>query len=36
VIFFRQLSSFSAILWREQLNFQLDNDEIYFVLDQHA
>ena len=27
---------FSAISWREQVNFQWDNDEINFVLDQHA
>ena len=26
---------FSAISWREQVNFQLDDDEIRFVLDQH-
>jgi hypothetical protein len=27
---------FSAILWREQVNFQWDDDEIRFVLDQRA
>jgi hypothetical protein len=27
---------FSAILWREQVNFQLYDDEVRFVLDQHA
>jgi len=27
---------FSAILWREQVNFQWDDDEVRFVLDQHA
>jgi len=27
---------FSAISWREQLNFQCDDDEVRFVLDQHA
>jgi hypothetical protein len=27
---------FSAISWREQVNFQWDNDEVRFVLDQHA
>ena len=27
---------FSAILWREQVNFKWDDDEVCFVLDQHA
>ena len=27
---------FAAILWREQVNFQWDDDEIRFVLDQQA
>ena len=31
-----QLSNFSAISWREQVNFQRDDDEVRFVLDQHA
>jgi hypothetical protein len=31
----RQLSNFSAISWREQDNFQWNNDEVCFVLDQH-
>ena len=26
----------SAISWREQVNFQSDDDEVRFVLDQHA
>ena len=26
----------SAISWREQVNFQWDDDEVHFVLDQHA
>ena len=26
----------SAISWREQVNFQWDDDEVRFVLDQHA
>ena len=26
----------SIILWREQVNFQWDDDEVHFVLDQHA
>ena len=34
--FLRQLSNFSAISWREQVNFQWDDDEICFVLDQRA
>ena len=32
----RQFSNISAISWREQVNFQWDDDEIRFVLDQHA
>ena len=31
-----QLSNFSAISWREQVIFQWDDDEVHFVLDQHA
>jgi hypothetical protein len=31
----RQFSNFSAISWREQVNFQWD-DEVRFVLDQKA
>jgi len=27
---------FSAISWREQVHFQCDDDEVRFVLDQHA
>jgi hypothetical protein len=27
---------FLAISWRKQVNFQWDNDEVRFVLDQHA
>jgi hypothetical protein len=27
---------FSARSWREQANFQWDDDEVHFVLDQHA
>ena len=27
---------FSAISWREQVSFQWDDDEVCFVLDQHA
>ena len=30
------LSYFSAILWREQVKFQWDDEEDRFVLDQHA
>ena len=26
----------SAILWREQVNYQWDDDEVRIVLDQHA
>jgi len=27
---------FSAISWREQVNFQWDDDKVHFVFDQHA
>jgi hypothetical protein len=27
---------FSAISWREQINIQWDDDQVRFVLDQHA
>ena len=30
------IQQFSAILSRERVNFQLDDDEVHFVLDQHA
>jgi hypothetical protein len=29
-------SNFSTISWREKVNFQWDDDEVRFVLDQHA
>jgi hypothetical protein len=32
----RQLRNVSAISWREKVNFQWDDDEVRFVLDQHA
>jgi len=32
----RQLNNFSAISWREHVNFQWDDDEVSIVLDQHA
>jgi hypothetical protein len=28
--------SFSAISWPEQVNFQWNDDEVWFVLDQHS
>jgi hypothetical protein len=31
-----QLSNFSAISWREQVNFQWDENDACFILDQHA
>ena len=31
-----QFSKFAAISWREQVNFQWDDDEVRFVLDQHT
>ena len=30
------IQQFSAISWREQINFQRDDDEVRFKLDQHA
>ena len=36
IVVYRQLSNFSATSWREQVNFQWDDDEICFVLDQHT
>ena len=36
IVVFRQFINFSAIAWRAQDNFQWDDDEIHFVLDQHA
>jgi len=32
----RQLSNVSVISWREQANFQCDDDEVHFVLNQNA
>jgi hypothetical protein len=31
-----QFSNFSAISWREQVNFQWEHVQVHFVLDQHA
>jgi hypothetical protein len=36
LLFYANSSFFSAISWRAQDNFQWDDDEIRFVLDQHA
>jgi phage gp29-like protein len=38
LIFIADLAIFSAISWREQANFQWDDDDdkVCFVLDQHA
>ena len=30
------IQPFSAISWREQVNYQRDDDEVRLVLDQHA
>jgi hypothetical protein len=30
------IQQFSAIPWRKQVNFQWDDDEVCFLLDQHA
>jgi hypothetical protein len=29
-------NNFSAISWEEQINFQWDDDEVHYVLDQHG
>jgi len=31
-----QFSNFSTISWREKVNFQWNDDEVRFVLEQHA
>ena len=36
IIVTRQISNFSALSGREQVNFQCDDDEARFVLDQHS
>jgi hypothetical protein len=36
IVAYRQFRNFSAMLWREQINFQWDDYEVRFVLDQHA
>ena len=36
LLFKANAAIFSAISWREQVNFQWDDDEVLFVLDQHA
>jgi hypothetical protein len=37
VIFaYHQFSNVAAISWREQVNFLWDDDDVRFVLDQHA
>ena len=36
IVVLHQFSNYSAISWREQVNFQWDDDEVSFVLDQHA
>jgi hypothetical protein len=33
---YKIFSNFSAISWREHVNFQWDDDEVRFVLDTHA
>ena len=32
----QEFLSYIYISWREQVNFQCDDDEVHFVLDQHA
>jgi hypothetical protein len=36
IVVYCQFSNSSAILWREQVNYQWYDDEVRFVLDQHA
>jgi hypothetical protein len=36
IVVWHQLSNFPAISWREQGNFQWDDDDVRFVLDQYA
>jgi DNA polymerase II large subunit len=36
IVALRQLSNVSVISWREQVNFQCDDDEVHFVLNQNA
>ena len=36
IVVYRQLTNLSVISWREQVNFQLDDGEVRFLLDQHA
>ena len=36
IVVLSQFSNFSAISWWEQVNFQWDDDEVRFVLDQHT
>jgi len=36
LIFNDHLSNFSAISWREQVNFQWNDDKVHFVPDQHT
>jgi predicted alpha/beta hydrolase len=35
-VVYLRFSNFLAISWREQVNFQRDDDEICFALDQHT
>ena len=35
-LFYANSAIFLAITWREQVNFQLDDDEVCIGLDQHA
>jgi hypothetical protein len=36
IVVYCQLSNFSAISWQDQVNFQWGDDEVHFILDQHA
>jgi len=36
IVIQHQRSNLSAISWREQVNFQWDDDEVRFLLNEHA
>jgi len=36
LLFSEETARQTAISWREQVNFQRDDDEVRFVLDQHT
>jgi hypothetical protein len=36
IVVYWQVDNFSALSWREQVTFQWNDDDVHFVLDQHA